>query len=165
MNKIIITTISLLFMYGHLKADVIKYKKPNSLDEFTLSNIKILKSDAKFVYYKNNVSFNSNKILCSQIIEINDESGNIIQTSCNAKSINLNSNKKEAVPILNDNDMDDSNLTKSKSNSILHNKQSKQSPEEIIQTNEIDGKNISRNINLLLMGLIVFFIFFKLKEQ
>lgn len=165
MNKIIITTISLLFMYGHLNADIIKYKNPNSLDEFTLSNIKILNSDSKFVYYKNNVSFNFNKILCSQIIEINDESGNIISTSCNAKSTNLNSNEKESVPILKNNEMDDSNSTKSKSNSILHNKKLKQSPKELIQTNEIEEKNTSRNINLLLMGLIVFFIFFKLKEQ
>ena len=155
MNKIIITSVSLLFMHGHLNADIITYKRPNSFDEFILSNVKILNSDTEFIYYKNNVSFNTNKVPCSQIIKIIDESGDIIQTSCYAITLNLNSNKKESIYILNENNMNDSNLTKSKSNSIIHKK----------QPNELEGKSNSKNINLLLMGLIVFFIFFKLKEQ
>ena len=134
-----------------LNAETIKYKNPYSLDETIILNAIILNSDSEFIYYKNNYSFNTNQIPCSQIIEITNASGNSVETSCLSKTNVVNPSKNNKI------------INKSiagKSEAILLDTVSEKMP-----IKHFKGEKSYDNINLLLMGLIVFFIFFILKEK
>ena len=141
-------------------ADTIIYKINNSQD-MTISNIQVTNSDSQFVYFKNKHSLNTNKLLCSQITIVTNESGDEIPTSCSNKTNSINEKQIHKIQ--------HKNKPLSKKNIIKEKPQKKLNivKESIISNedkNEIIPEKNHLN-NFLLTSLIMALIIISIKKK
>ena len=159
MKKHITIIMGLTLIICQSYADTIIYKINNS-QNMIISNIQVTNSDSQFVYFKNKHSLNTNKLLCSQITMVTNDSGDEIQTSCSNKTNIIN--EKQIHEIQHKNKLLNKKITKEKPQKKLNIvKESIISNEE---KNEIIPEKNNLN-NFLLISLIMALIIISIKKK
>jgi len=159
MKKSISIIIGLTLMICQSYADTILYKI-NDSQNMIISNIQVINSDSQFVYFQNKHSLNTNQLLCSQITNVTNDSGDDIKTSCSNKTSNIN--KKQINEIKHVKKLHNKKIIKEKTKKKLNIvKKTIISNEE---KNEIIPKKNHLN-NFLLISLIIALIIISLKKK